>query len=141
MEDDIANRIKESGAKGRESWSAGKLDLAEKHFLEAWAVLPEPKESNDWSQTVSRGLVSFYQKTSQFEKADKWLKIVRKMYRSSEASDTMIDYMTATVYFDWGKKDEAFALFDSLYKKHKRRPFQGDDRKYLDFYLSRAKIK
>jgi len=44
-----------------------------------------------------------------------------------------VELMAATVYFN-----DAFAIFDARFQKYKQRPFQGEDKKYLDFYLKRT---
>lgn len=112
---------------------------AEEYFLAAWNSLPEPKTEHDYSQSLSRGLVSFYQDTRQFEKAFEWLNTMKSTYDNE--SNPSIDFIEATVNYDAGKISEAFAIFDSLTRKYKARPFQGSDPKYLKFFLENKKDK
>ena len=105
-------------------------------FLAAWRQLPEPKIEHDYAQSLSGGLVTFYRDTKQFEKAKEWLTVMRGAY--GPGPDIYVEFLAATVYYDAGMLDDAFAIFDSAYKKFKQRPFQGEDRKYLQFYKERA---
>jgi hypothetical protein len=145
MSKETANKMVELGAKGRQAWKEGKIPEAENYFLQLWDILPTPKESDDQSQGASTGMVEFYRQTQQFEKAEHWLDVAKKMYMTngtlSEASISTINFLAGTVFYEWGKEDQAFALFDPLFKKYKQRMFQGEDKKYLDFYLKRAKKK
>lgn len=137
---DTESRISEKAAMGREAWKRGSIAEAEEHFLEVWELLPEPKTECDYyAQSLSRGLVTFYQETKQFEKAKHWLSVMREAY-GPEPNDS-VEFLAATVYFDEGNLDGAFRMFDSQFKKYRRRPFQGKDKKYLDFYLQRAATK
>jgi hypothetical protein len=134
---DVVARICENGSLGREAWKRGALEEAEKQFLAVWAELPEPKLEYDYAQNLSRGFVTFFKETKQFEKAYQWLDVMRKAYRADEGSDASIAFLVATVHFDAGRLDDAFALFDDLFRKYKTRPFQGYDKKYLDFCKKR----
>jgi tetratricopeptide (TPR) repeat protein len=127
------------GKKGRDALQSGDTIKAEEYFLAAWNSLPEPKTEHDYSQSLSRGLVSFYQDTRQFEKAFEWLNTMKSAYNNEP--NPSIDFIEATVNYDAGKLNEAFTAFDSLHKKYKARPFQGSDPKYLKFFLENKKGK
>ena len=114
----------------------GDIQKAEDRFLDAWRLLPEPKIEYDYAQSLSRGLVIFYRDTKQFEKAEEWLGVVRDAY--GPGPDVDVEFLAATVYYDAGMLDDAFAIFDTAYKKFRQRLFQGEDRKYLQFYRERA---
>jgi tetratricopeptide (TPR) repeat protein len=134
--EDIVANIRAQSAAGREAWQQGDIQKAEDKFLDAWRLLPEPKTEYDYAQSLSRGLVTFYRETKQFEKARDWLVVMRDAYGPPNDS---VEFLAATVYYDAGILDDAFAIFDTLYKKFKQRPFQGEDRKYLQFYKARAR--
>lgn len=134
---EIASKIHQIGARGREAWKQGQLDKAEEEFLAAWKEVPEPKEEFDYGQILSTGLVGFFRDTKQFEKAYHWLEVVRRAYRADETSDPGIGFLVGTVHFESGRLDDAFSVFDKLFKEFKGRPFQGADKKYLDFYKKR----
>ena len=134
---EIASKIHQIGARGREAWNKGEFGKAEEEFLAAWKEVPDPKEEFDYGQILSRGLVVFFRDTKQFEKAYQWLDVVRRAYQTDGISDPGTAFLVGTVHFESGRLDEAFLLFDKLYKEFKGRPFQGEDKKYLDFYKKR----
>jgi tetratricopeptide (TPR) repeat protein len=136
LSDVAVSAIYEHGRKGREAWQRGELAEAESHFLAAWDVIPEPKVEHDYTQSLSRGLVTFYKDTGQFDKATKWLEVARRAY--GPEPDLSVEFLAATVFYDAGDLDAAFAIFDHQYKKFGKRPFEGSDKKYLDFYKQRA---
>jgi tetratricopeptide (TPR) repeat protein len=133
---EIVANISAQGKAGREAWQRGDIQKAEDMFLAAWRQLPEPKIEYDYAQSLSGGLVTFYRDTKQFEKAKEWLTVMRGAY--GPGPDIYVEFLAATVYYDAGMLDDAFAIFDSAYKKFKQRPFQGEDKKYLQFYMERA---
>jgi len=134
---EIEATIVEKGTLGREAWKSGRISEAENYFLEGWNVLPEPRTNFDFAQSLSRGMVTFYRDTSQFEKAFKWLDVMRESY--GPAPNDSVEFLAATVHFETGNRDEAFRIFDDQVKRFKFRPFQGKDPKYLNFYKSRSK--
>lgn len=132
----IVADIYAQGKAGREAWQRGDIQTAEDKFLGAWRQLPEPKIEYDYAQSLSRGLVTFYRDTKQFEKAKEWLTVMRDAY--GPGPNDSVEFLAATVYYDAGLLDDAFAIFDTAYKQFKQRPFQGEDSKYLRFYKERA---
>ena len=86
--------------------------------------LPEPKIEYDYAQSLSGGLVTFYRDTKQFEKAKEWLTVMRDAY--GPGPNIYVEFLAGTVYYDAGMLDDAFAIFDTAYKKFKQRPFQGE---------------
>jgi tetratricopeptide (TPR) repeat protein len=135
---DIVARMNEKNASAREARQRGDSAEAEKCFLEAWSLLPEPKIDYDYAQSLSRVLVNFYRDTGQSDKAKKWLEVMRQAY--GPEPDPSVEFMAGTVYFEAGELDAAFKIFDALHKKFKQRPFQGKDEKYLEFYKKRAAV-
>jgi tetratricopeptide (TPR) repeat protein len=128
--------LKKNSKAGRDAWMNGNVTAAETHFLSAWDLIPEPKNTYDYAQSLSGGLTVFYRDTKQNEKAKKWLEIMRQMYSSS--NDEHVEFTAATIYFQAGQFDLAFTIFDKQFKKFKARPFEGEDKKYLEFYKKRA---
>lgn len=132
-------KIYDLGKRGREAWQSGDIKLAEELFQSAWDVLPSSKFECDYSQSISRGMTAFYRDTHQFEKANHWLDITRKAY--GPEWNPSVEFLGATVYFEAGDLDQAFELFELLFKKYGKRPFEGEPSKYLDFYKKRAQGK
>ncbi|MBO0664590.1 hypothetical protein LQ948_18750 [Jiella sp. MQZ9-1] len=134
----IDNVLKAAGDAHRQ------VDLVQEEILSlnAWNLLPEPKLGWEfYSNIIPRDNMIFFRDTNQFDKALHWLDITRKSYGSTkERPDQVIEFYAATIYFEMGRYDDAFAIFDWQYKKWKTLPFKGADKKYLDFYL-RKKAK
>jgi tetratricopeptide (TPR) repeat protein len=132
----IVDDINEQGRLGREALKQGDAARAEEHFLAAWDLVPEPRTSYDYGQVLSRGLVNFYRDTGQFEKAKRWVAVVRDAYGSQH--DPSVEFLAGTVHYDAGELDEAFDRFDEIFKEFGQRPFQGARPDYLKFYKRRA---
>jgi len=132
--------LKRSGELERE----GNIIESEKLSLEAWDLLPDPKLGWEfYSNIMPRDNMLFYRDTKQFEKALKWLEITRESYGSTpEQPNQVVEFQAATIYFEMGRLDDAYDIFDWQYKTWKRLPFKGEDKKYMDFYLAeKAKRK
>ena len=134
----ILEKLARETAAGREAWKNGAIGEAEKHFLEAWNALPDPKTKQDfYSQDLSWGMTAFDQATQQYDKAKRWLDIVRQVYGGGP--DASVDFLAGTVTFDSGDLGEAYRLFDDLFLRYGSRPFEGSDSKYLKFYQKASK--
>ncbi|HEJ8091206.1 TPA: hypothetical protein SMI57_004304 [Serratia liquefaciens] len=131
--------LREHSKKGRSAWGAGNIEEAERHFILAWSIIPEPKADHDYAQSLSRGLLTFFRDTKQFDKAKAWTTIMAEMYGSS--SDLSVQFLAATIHFEAGEFDYAYELFLAQYKSFGKRPFEGEDKKYLDFVLKRTTRK
>lgn len=133
---EVLNAYTKAAEEGRLAWKLGAVNEAETKFLEAWNILPNPKIEQDHAQSLAWGLVEFYRDTKQFEKAKQWLRTMKEAYGPSP--NAFVNFLAGTVALDAGDLDEAFALFHELFVKFGERPFEGSDRKYLDFYKNRA---
>lgn len=132
-------KLYEYGALSREAEQAGDLATAEKYVLACWNVIPDPKLSYDHAQSLTADLVMFYRDIGQPQKAKEWLPLAREAY--GPEPDTYVEFIAATVHYLAGELDQAFDLFDGLFKTYKTRPFQGEKPEYLSFYMDRAKAK
>jgi tetratricopeptide (TPR) repeat protein len=117
----------------REARRGKDLERREKLSLQAWDLLPEPKLGWEfYSNIMPRDNLIFYRDTKQFEKAMKWLEITRESY-GPDRNDT-IEFLAATLWYEMGDFDKAFEEFDTQYEAFRKRPFEGKDKKYLDFF-------
>ncbi len=132
----IKENISAISGRGREAWLAGDLAAAEREFMTAWDLVPEPKTNYDYGQIMSRAIVMFYRDTKQFEKANRWLDVMREAY--GPEPNASVEFIAATVDLESGHLDEAFERFDALHKQFGQRPFQGQKPDYLKFYKQRA---
>jgi hypothetical protein len=136
--DDLVLTIRDHAQRGRKAWQQdGDLKAAESLFLAAWDLVPEPKTDYDYGQILSRGIVTFYRDTKQFNKALTWLDVMRRAY-GPEPNES-VEFLAATVSYEAGTLDDAFRRFAEIVKASGQRPFQGEKPDYLKFYKQRAK--
>jgi len=120
--------------KAREAWQRNDLKTAEALLLEAWRVIPMPQTDFDYSQILSRGIVTFFRDTRQFEKAIAWLDTVRAAYGSTDSEiDPSVELLAGSVLLASGNKPKAYKIFDWLFKEYGERPFEGRP-DCLEFY-------
>jgi len=132
----VTEKLYEQGGLGREALAAGDVKAAEAHFLAAWNCIPEPRLQHDFAGPMTVALTEFYRDNGMAAKAMPWLALAREAY--GPAPNPHTEFLAATVHYQAGELDEAFVLFDSLYKQYRRRPFQDEKPEYLSFYLGRA---
>jgi len=134
MRDQIDGLLRQAGEAAR----GNEPERSESLRLQAWEMLPEPKLGWDYySNIMPRNNLVFYRNTRQFDKAKHWLEVTRESY--GPGRDESIEFYAATLWYEMGDFDQAFEEFDRQYKAFKKRPFEGHDKKYLDFYMSRKK--
>ncbi|WBM31149.1 MULTISPECIES: hypothetical protein [Pseudomonas] len=139
LSSEIEEKIQALGKSGRKAWIDGHTNEAERFFLGCWEAIPEPKLEYDYAQILSRGLVKFFRDTHQVEKARNWVNVMEKAYGTTK--DVDIEFLTATVHYVANDLEKAYEIFYSQYHKYGKRPFEGEDRQYLDFTLERMKGK
>lgn len=118
---------------------SGAVADAEALLIQAWDGLPVPQHEWDMGQLVILHAISFYLKTGRPEEAKKWLHPLAISFGS--ADDGTVAMITGTVHYEAHDFDAAFERFNHIYVEFGKRPFQGRDKKYLEFYLSKAKSK
>lgn len=118
---------------GYEKVTAGEYEVAEKHYLTAWEIFPEPKYDWDSSQITLYDISAFYLKWKKFDQALEWANLV---FRTTLSPRDGSPYLTiGIIYFECDDFEKAFDYFSKTFEVSKRRGFQGSDKKYLEFYL------
>lgn len=122
----------------------GNIEEAEEKYLSGWKRIsevdvPELQHEYDYlRQTTPWKLVKFYRDTGQFQKSHAWVQVLREIYGNGVAANSSIDFLEATVYYESDDLQKAYEIFHSLYKDWGRRPFSGEDKKYLEFCLNQG---
>jgi tetratricopeptide (TPR) repeat protein len=108
----------------------GDMVRAEECFLQAWALLPEPKSG--WSESMSKatGLAIFFLNTSQREKARAWIPNVIAV--DPDNFFGFVHLLVGRIHYECGNKEEAIRWFQNVYDTHGRTAFREENRKYLD---------
>lgn len=114
----------------------GDYESAEQHYLTAWELFPEPKFEWDSSQIRIYNIVDFYLGWKKYGEAERWAK---QVFKTNPLPRDGTPYIClGKVYYEFGKMDLAFDNFKKAYLLAGKRAFQGEDKKYLDFYKKRA---
>ena len=129
----IENLLLEVGVFGKN----GDWNSVEKLYLKAWALVPSPKYSWSDSQWLLLEIFSVYQRKGEIWKFMNFINDLEMAYPEGE-NDGTVAMISGIVYFESGQLSFAYERFDYLYKKFKSRPFQGEDKKYLEFYLKES---
>lgn len=137
LQTDIESSIFHHATLGRTAKKNGDLIEAEKQFLMAWELLPQPRTNWAMSQSLVRGLIDFYIEIGQSKRALDWLPVLANAYDS--INDLSVVTLSAIVYYETDQFDKAYDGFHFMFQQFKTRPFQGLDRKYFDFYLMEKK--
>lgn len=117
----------------------GAYNEAERHYLRAWSLFPEPKYEWDSSQITLYSIADFYLEWKKFDKALDWVNLVFKTaVLPGDASPYVV---IGKIYFEAANLDLAFDNFNKAFSLAKKRGFDGEDKKYLDFYIKRASGK
>ena len=127
---------KEVGA----SFKEGNFKNALEGIEEIWRLLPAPQFNWDYyPEAISRAAIKVCLGLRDFSKARHWLENLRSAYEDTQKEDPSCRFIEAEICFAEGQLDEAYLLFDGLYRDYKKRPFEGSDPKYLEFYLEKKK--
>ncbi len=103
-------------------------------LIEAWALLPEPKDIYDESFHIATYAVDNYIMLNKFEYAKKWAEILQKCSLERHDSGER-ELQTAKVAFEMADFELAKKLFLVANKKSGGRVFKrGDDKKYHTFF-------
>ncbi len=113
---------------------AGDFEAAEKLYLSAWALYPEPQYDWDSSQITLYALADFYLEWGKYSLALEWAEKV--LHTSVAPGDGSPWAVIGKIHFEAGQLDVAYQNFHKAYSMGKRRVFQGEDKKYLAFYLA-----
>lgn len=122
-----------------ETARSGQDELAQKRYVEAWNMLPEPRHQWDSSRIMALDAVKFHLQARRFDQALAWLEEADKAAEGNQNSSNLL--WLGKIRFEQGRLDEAHRVFAELVKTWRERPFQGEDPKYLDFYKSRKPRK
>ena len=141
LDAELEERFLAIAKRGRTAWLAGDIAEAEHRFLESWDMIPEPKSAYNYGQIISYGMAVFYRDTAQFVKAREWAMVARGIYGEGETASVSMDELAATIHFESGDLEEAYALFEPHYRKYGRRVFEGHKKEFIAFIKNRKKTR
>jgi len=112
------------------------LDEAVTKYQEAWSLLPEPPTQWDLAQWIASCLADAFFEQGQYTESKAWAMIAVDTKPPRETSSWIV---FARACIALGESDLAVEYLGKAYALGKKRAFQGFDKKYLAFYLERAK--
>ena len=123
--------------RGRGKFKAGDKSGALQDADAAWKMLPEPKFGWDVSMSYTHALAKIYRDTGNFSNA---IALMNELFSSGtvEPYEDGPRFVMATIYFEMGDVEGAVKWFGEANKISKGRCFQGEDKKYQEFYKKHA---
>lgn len=134
---ELDDRLLSTRNRAWEARQSGDFPLAEKHYLEAWSIFPEPKRRWDSSQIVSRRISEFYLEWKRFPEAEHWTSEIFKCEPLPNDPGPYI--LLGKIYLEWGKEELAKQNLVKAFEMGGRRGFVGEDPKYLKFAQAQMK--
>ncbi|MFZ4701159.1 MAG: hypothetical protein ACOYMG_14010 [Candidatus Methylumidiphilus sp.] len=133
--DDIMHQMKELGVQVREALKQGNAEEAQSLLEQGWQLIPEPK--SEYNISISKVLASIrlMAQSGKPSLALEWIEELKHLPIS--AIDAEPDFLTGITHFELGNMGAAFQHFDRSSKMSKGRCFEGEDKKYIDFYKKR----
>jgi len=106
----------------------------------AWSALPDPKFEWDVSKSFVHALAKIYRDAGEFNKAVGCMEMLFAS-RTVRAHQDGPRFILATIYFEMGEVELANKWFAEANQISNGRCFQGEDKKYLEFYKKRVSGK
>ncbi len=129
----IDNLLELSGKKFQEGDLAESVQVG----LQAWKLIPEPKETWDYyPQSLSAGFVQDYVDLGDKDNASKWIDIMAKMYGDPNHEDHLVLMTEGEAMYKLGDKEKAYYVFSRIYEFFGKQGFAGKQKQYLDFFLN-----
>ncbi|MCD0280605.1 hypothetical protein JWH04_16975 [Xanthomonas melonis] len=108
--------------------------------LQAWALIPEPKESWDYyPQSLSASFVKDYADLHDADNVRKWIEVMARMYDDPERTDHLVLMTEGEAMLQLGDDARACAVFGRIYALYGRKGFSAHQKRYLELYLDQAR--
>jgi len=90
--------------------------------LEAWELMPSPKERWDfYPQVMAKNIVDDYVLTKDIEKTRKWIEITYQMYGDARHEQVYTLFVEGIALYKLDLKSEAYDVFESFISKSAQR--------------------
>ncbi|HDR8958770.1 MULTISPECIES: tetratricopeptide repeat protein [Burkholderia cepacia complex] len=132
----VRDEIDKKFIRAREKFKAGDGVGAVQDAEAAWSELPVPKFGWDVSKSYTQALAKIYRDTGNYQNA---LNLMQELFASGTVKPHQDGprFVIGTIYFEKGDAVEAKKWFGEANQISKGRCFQGEDKKYLDFFKSK----
>lgn len=118
-----------------EAFQAGDLMKSHEIALQAWDLIPEPKEMWDYyPQSLSRTFVEDFIAFGDKEGVQKWVATMAVMFDDPNHEDLEVLSMETNAMFSFKDFDRAYYVVARILEIYGEGVFQGDRREWLTFY-------
>jgi hypothetical protein len=115
-------------------FASGALQSSLSIALEAWDLIPEPKEGWDYyGQSLSAGFVLDYADLGDKQSCQKWIEIMALMYDDPNHEDHYVLMQEGEAMYKLGDIDRAFYVFSRVEELYGAQGFKGEQKAYLTF--------
>lgn len=117
---------------------AGEYQAAIDQLIEAWELLPQPREMATFSNVLAGEIAeSYLEDRENYAEALRWADVLSCCHQNKIDSGEA-EYLKGRIYYEMGRMDEARTAFTVAMQKSEGRCFEGAGKYYLDF-LKKAK--
>jgi hypothetical protein len=133
----VRDKIDAMFIEAKKKLNAGDASGAVQGAETAWKTLPEPKFGWDVSKSYTHALAKTYRDTEHFSNA---ISLMNELFSSGTVKSYQDGprFVTGTIYFEMDDFKNAIKWFREADHISKGRCFQGEDKKYHEFYKNRA---
>ncbi|WP_221149770.1 tol-pal system YbgF family protein [Rhizobium sp. NZLR8] len=117
-----------------QQFSSGDLQASLRTALQAWELIPEPKEKWDYyPQSLSSGFVIDFADLGDKESCLQWIETMAVMYDDPNREDHQVLMQEGEAMFKLGDTEKAFRAFSRIEEIYGRKGFAGDQKAYLKY--------
>ncbi|MCK4207134.1 hypothetical protein J3U99_20400 [Brucella pituitosa] len=117
-----------------QQFSSGELQASLRTALQAWELIPEPKEKWDYyPQSLSSGFVIDFADLGDKESCLRWIETMALMYNDPNREDHQVLMQEGEAMYKLDDTDRAFLAFARIEEIYGRKGFAGPQKAYLKF--------
>jgi len=145
LELEIYNKIIEVGKEAVSALKENDLVRFEEYAEKGWNLFPEPK--NNWNQGYNYAKMVFNGafNNGKLELAKLWLDRLIENNDNLHFFDEESQFLAGKYYFEIGNFEKAYKLWREVVRgsggSNHFRYFEGEDKKYLEFYKKEKKLR
>jgi tetratricopeptide (TPR) repeat protein len=134
LDSSIYNGVVELGKKAVAALQIDDLNNFEQYAEQGWNLFPEPK--TNWNQGYNYAKMAFkgFIQNHRFESAKRWLNRMIEINNNLQLFNAEVWFYVGKYYFETGEYENAHKEWEAVVKDAGLRYFDGEDKKYLDFY-------
>ena len=150
LEEKIQKKIDELIDLSYEEFQKGNYDKSFTLQNEAWELYPNPKEQWNEAYNLAKYIFQDYIKLGKFTEAKEWLEKMNeinntlKKEKETLGYDEEVNFEAGKYFYETGNLEETYRLWREVVRRSGKshfRFFEGEDKKYLEFYKSQTKLR